>query len=350
MNLKQRQLVCAFTFAGSCLLVSSVEEAACEEKIKSAAQDKRVGLSASLKSKAYAKIDAVLLLKNGETLFEEYFNGYDEERLHDFASVTKSITSLLVGAAIHRGEITDVDAPILPFYAKTKYSDQWKGEKRTLTFRHLLTMQHGLACDDYNDPGMRRFNSWLEEEDPIQAALDIPSDRNPGEVSIYCTASTQLLRLPLEKATGKTIEEFADNVLFGPLGISKVAWQKNQQGNAATGYGIEMRPRDVAKIGKMIENRGVWEGKRIVSENWLEQSFQRHGSLLGIDYGYLWYGERYEFESRSIQSHLAMGHGGQFLILFPGLDAIVVIAASDYDFEIDFYSLVRTKILPVLTS
>lgn len=109
-----------------------------------------------------------------------------------------------------------------------------------------------------------------------------------------------------------------------------------------------MRPIDVAKIGILIDNQGVWKEQRIVSEQWLKDSLSKHGTLLGIDYGYLWYSENYEVGGKTIESFLAMGHGGQFLIWIPEVQSIIVIAASDYEMEIDFYNLIREQILPKL--
>ena len=98
----------------------------------------------------------------------------------------------------------------------------------------------------------------------------------------------------------------------------------------------------------MIQQGGRWDGRQIVSSEWLEESFEPRGKLLGIDYGYLWYGETYEIDERKIESRLAMGHGGQFLILFPDLNTILVIVASDYSSKIDFYGLIQSSVLPLV--
>ncbi|MEO0794011.1 MAG: serine hydrolase [Verrucomicrobiota bacterium] len=305
-------------------------------------------LDTALETDAYADIDALLVLKDGGLVYERYFNGYDADKVHDFASVTKSITSLLVGIATDIGHIESIDEPIHRYYESTVHSEAFKEGKERLTLRHLLTMQHGLDCDDYGHLGMWRFRLWLKANDPVQAVLLFPMNKQPGSVTAYCTASTELLRIPLESSTGLPVETFANEVLFHPLGINEVEWEINGDGSVALGHGINMRPRDVATIGLMIENGGVWDGKRVVSAAWLADSFARHGTLLGIDYGYLWYAEEYNIGGETVKSYLAMGHGGQFLILFPELNAIIVIAASDYEMKLDFYQLIAEKILPSL--
>lgn len=307
-------------------------------------------LSAELGTQKFKKVDSLLVLKNGDFIFEHYQNGYGPERVHDIASITKSVTSLLVGIAIDKGCISNVNESVVDFFSETRYAESWPGDKRSITIEHLLTMQHGIAFDDFSDPEMKQFQTWLNSKDRILHILQTPMDSEPGRTSTYCTASTQLLRQVIERSTGQSVEEFAKENLFDPLGIESFAWDRSAKHGIGMGFGADAYPRDLAVLGRMIEQRGAWNGKQIVSSKWLEQSFKPRGTLLGIDYGYMWYGEPYSIAGEDLESHLAMGHGGQFLILLPSLQAIIVITASDYDQQIDFYSFIRDFVIPICAS
>ena len=311
---------------------------------KSAACD---ALSARISSREYKQIDSLLVLKDGEVIFERYQNGYGPEQVHDVASITKSVTSLLVGIAIDQGHIPSVEDKVVNYFVDTPYAESWPDDKRLITIQHLLTMQHGIACDDHADPNMKRFKAWLNSDDRIADVLLMPMNVDPGQKSTYCTASTQLLRQVIEKSTGQSVETFAQQVLFGPLGIKSFKWERSAKHGVAMGFGADACPRDIAVIGRMVEQYGKWNGRQIVSSRWLEESFRWRGTLLGIDYGYLWYGEPYSVGGEQIQSHLAMGHGGQFLVLFPKLKSILVITATDYNQEIDFYRLIQDFVIPI---
>ena len=304
-------------------------------------------LSLRLDSRECKRIDSLLLIKDGKLIFERYQNGYTQERLHDIASITKSVTSLLIGIAIDKEHIASVDEKVADFFVETPYADAWPEDKSDITIEHLLTMQHGLACDDYADQSMNEFRQWLQSDDRVVAVLQIPVNQEPGKESSYCTASTQLLQQVLAKSTGQSIEDFAQEVLFEPLGIQTFRWDSSKKHGVGMGFGADARPRDLAILGRMIEQNGKWNDRQIVAESWLSESFKRRGTLLGIDYGYLWYGESYTTERKKVQSHLAMGHGGQFLILLPELQSIIVITASDYDQEFNFYEFIQSSVLPI---
>jgi len=304
-------------------------------------------LRTQLRGREYKLIDSVLVLKNGAMVFEQYRNGYGPTKTHDIASITKSVTSLLIGIAIDQGHITDVDQPVVDFFAETPYADSWPEDKRSITIRHLLTMQHGIACDDHDDPGMKRFKAWMRSSDRIASLLRMPMDMKPGTASTYCTASTQLLQQVIEQSTGQSVDRFATERLFEPLGIESFQWERSSNQGIAMGFGADTCSRDLAVLGRMIQQGGKWNGEQIVSSTWLQESFEPRGKLLGIDYGYLWYGEPYSSGERKLESKLAMGHGGQFLILIPELESIIVIFASDYDQEIDFYQLIQDFMIPI---
>ena len=307
-------------------------------------------MAAARQSDSWQKIDSILIMKDSTLIFESYHNFYAAGRRHDMASITKSITSLLVGIAIDQGHISGVDTPIYTYYTDTPYNDYFDEAKRAITIEDVLTMRHGLDCDDAEDTKMKRFRAWLRSADRMADILSLPMVHEPGTHTAYCTMATDLLRPVLEGATGMSVQDFAQSALFSPLGISNFGWNKTDPDQLGMGYNGSARPRDVIRIGQMVADQGVWQDEQIVSSGWIEQSFTPRGQLYGVDYGYLWYSEPYEIDRRTIPSRLAMGQGGQLLILFPTENAVVMINAHDWDGKLNFYDFVAGWVLPAIIS
>ena len=295
-------------------------------------------------------VDDMLVVRNGAVVFErsyrhEYdrlfegkgapglYNYYDPEwhpywkrtALHTMQSVSKSVTAALVGIAIRRGEIPDVDAKVMPYFAAFKTAPDPRRDAMTL--RHVLTMTTGIAWDEssvpYTDP--RNNCAQMEaREDWIQYVLDQPMAEEPGRKWQYNSGATQLLSFLIKKATGREADDYAREHLFDPLGI-EYAWKRTPRGLADTEGGLYLRPRDLAKIGYLFLKDGVWEGKRILPEGWVKDSTTwRVGTSGGRrGYGYKWW-----VLSRrgpgTYEAYAGLGYGGQFLIVVPELDLIAV--------------------------
>ncbi|MCA6115849.1 serine hydrolase [Bradyrhizobium sp. WSM 1738] len=295
-----------------------------------------------------ANVHGVVIVRRGTLVFEQYFPGYDEpwgmgggrhefdaQTKHDMRSVSKSVISLLVGIAIDRELIKSADEPVVKFfpdYAAVK-SPGWD----SITLRHLLTMSSGIQWDEnraWKDPenDEPRLGS---EADPYRYVLSKPITAPPDTVWNYNGGGTDLLGNIIERVSGKSLEEFAREALFTPLGISDWEWMKYRNEHVASGVGLRLRPRDAAKIGQLVLNKGVWADKQIVSAKWIEQSvaprFQAIGYFGGLFYyGQQWWMGRTLSGDKDVKWIAAMGLGGQRLFIVPELDLVVMTTSGLY--------------------
>ncbi|MEO1173032.1 MAG: serine hydrolase, partial [Myxococcota bacterium] len=158
----------------------------------------------------------------------------------------------------------------------------------------------------------------------------------PGERFSYATSGAVVLGSVVTRASKLRIPDFANAYLFEPLGIRSYRWpisnSRGSQGLAMTGGGLHLRPRDMAKFGQLYLNGGVWNGKRIVSEDWVKRSTTKHATsdLYGEDYGYLWRMLDRRTPSGTVRSYEAWGNGGQFIMVFPALDLVAVFTGTNY--------------------
>ena len=300
-------------------------------------------------------IDAMLVVRNGHVVFERsyrhdydrlfegkgapgIYNYYDPDwhpyykrgDLHTLQSVSKSVTSALVGIAIARGEIPSVEVPVAPYFSEFKIPDK-DPRRQKMTLRHLLTMTAGFRWDEssisYTDPA--NSCALMEaSEDWIQFVLDQPMAEEPGAVWVYNSGVTELLSFLLKKTTGKEADDYAAEHLFGPLGIQGYFWKRTPKGLADTEGGLYLAPRDLAKVGYLYLKDGLWEGRRVLPEGWAKASLEpsadpRSSAAPELRYGYQWWllplkdrASRYAFA--------ALGYGGQRLIVVPELDLIAV--------------------------
>ena len=247
-------------------------------------------MDSNILSNNYPNIHSVLIWKNNALVFEKYYSGKDEiwgddighvtfhkDSLHDIRSVTKSIVSACVGLAIAQGKIKSVDQRIFEFYPQYRSLDT--GLKSTLTIKHLLTMTTGQAWNEdvpYSDSSNSEIR-MVRSADPVAYALSQPIEKTPGTEWKYNGGSTQILASIIEKATGKRIDEFADQYLFKPLGITKFTWIKFPGTDLPTAAsGLRLTSRDLVKFGILYLNDGQFNEKNILPAKWIEESIQMH--------------------------------------------------------------------------
>src|SRR3712207_2556620 len=198
---------------------------------------------------------------------------YRRGDLHTLQSVTKTITSIIIGIAVTRGEFPSIETPVLSFFDASKVANV-DDRKRRMTIRHLLTMTAGLDWTEnlpYADPR----NSAVVMEgsyDWIKFTIDRPMSEEPGTRFNYNSGASQLLAHIFRRATGTDIEEYASRHLFAPLGIERWFWKRTPAGLADTEGGLYLEARDVAKIWYLFTRNGLWDGRRVVSEEWVRSS------------------------------------------------------------------------------
>ena len=313
------------------------------------------GIGPRLEALKEANAHGVVITRHGRLVYEHYFAG-DDERLgmslgevnfnagtkHDIRSISKSVTSLLVGIALDRRLITDLDAPVFSFFPE--YGDLRTPEKDRMTLRHLLTMSSGLAWDETSVAFTNPSNTYSQMEIAPRSdhfVLAQPLAAPPGTVFNYNSGGAELLGLILRKVSGKRLREFAKETLFDPLGIEDWEWEGSSGFNPAAASGLRLRPRDLAKIGQLVLERGKWQGRQIVSSSWIEDSTTPR--LSGSDtammfyrpegissYGYLWWLGRSPPEHPERDMIAGGGYGGQRVFILPSLGAVVVTTAGVY--------------------
>lgn len=274
----------------------------------------------------YAKkspVLSMLVIKDGTIVSEYYKDGKpDAERAVN--SITKSVTSLLIGIAIDKGHLKGIDEPIEPFFPEYKESFD-SPDKSSITIEHLLSMTSGLHFPEWTEWNYM-LRPMTEARDWNQFVLSQPMDAGPGEIWNYNTGGSQLLAAILRKTTGQSELDFAKEYLLGPLGIDSVEWPRSPDDSNSGGFGLKMKPRDLAKIGQMVLNRGVWDGKRIVSEAWIQESTSRQseGNVYFGEYGHHWWINQYDGH----KAVFGMGYAGQYLTVVPDLDLVIVVNSA----------------------
>jgi CubicO group peptidase (beta-lactamase class C family) len=278
-------------------------------------------------------------------VFEQYFTGddahgdrplgqvtYDRTMLHDLRSVSKTVTSLLVGIALAQQKLASLDQPIFDFFPA--YADLRTPDKARITLRHLLTMSTGLEWEETRTPYTDPNNSAIRMrrlDDPYRYVLAEPVVTPPGAKYNYSSGSTELLGAILHKATGQRLDALARTVLFEPLGITEFDWVKLPNGEPVAAAGLRLKPRDVAKIGQLVLAHGQWQGRQIVPRDYLDETtapqIQGAGAYF---YGYqMWVG-RSLVHKREIDWAAGLGLGGQRVYVIPSLDLVVVMTAGLY--------------------
>jgi CubicO group peptidase (beta-lactamase class C family) len=279
-------------------------------------------------------IDSVQLARNGVLILDAYFYPYLGEQKHDIASVTKSVTSTLIGIAVDRGLMT-LDQGMLASFPELAPAPTLDG-KSDIDLLHLLTMTSGLNCG--RTPGEPELNEMIGSDHYVQYALELPMAVAPGAEWAYCSPGSHLMSAMIANAGGTSTLEFAKENLFGPLGITDATWPTDPQG-VNRGWGdLQLHPRDMARIGQLFLNDGSWSGVQIVSKGWVEQASQ---SLVLTDdaetgYGYQWWVLAGAFEG----VYEARGRSGQAITVWPDKDLVAVFTGRGLD--------VRGEVAPLL--
>lgn len=306
--------------------------------------------SAYLKAKELGFVDALLVIRNGKLVAENYYNGYDADKGHQIWSCTKSFMSAIVGIAVNSGLIESVDKKIMDYFPEYAYSGM-DSRFYDITVKHLLKMSMGIDNEENNLIPVVQTNDWLYQ------TFRLPLMFDPGQKFRYNSLETHLLSAIITKVSGKSAREFAEETLTRPMGIDIIDWKKDPKGYNTGGYDIYMKPRDMAVFGYIYLNGGKISNTQIVPEDWIDASIARTwtnngiqwGPLTDYNYGYLWWLGKINGNNM----FMAMGMGGQFIINFPDLDLIVVTTTNkditwDNEQEIPTLEIVSDFILKAI--
>ncbi|MGI8706317.1 MAG: serine hydrolase domain-containing protein [Sphingomicrobium sp.] len=299
-------------------------------------------LDAAVRSGEFQKTTSVVVMRNGEIVHEAYYRG-DSETLRNTRSLTKTVAALLVGAAIDRGHIPNIQQPVMRWFGHYRPIDNPDPRKERITIEDFLTMSSLLECDDENSFSRGNEERMYLVEDWAKFALDLPvkgfapwvtpPSRSPyGRAWSYCTAGVTTLGALLERATGKRLPPYADEVLHRPLGIESSEWQITPAGFAQAGGGTSYRTRDLARIAELIRNGGEWNGRQVISRQFIQAMTrpQAHVSDERGDYGYLTWLPTYNTGPRSFRALAMLGAGGNWAVIIPELRVVAVITSENF--------------------
>ncbi len=269
---------------------------------------------------------SVLIIKDDYIIAEKYFNGAGIYQAKYIASATKSYLSALIGIAIDKGYIINVEEKMMSFFPEYD-SYTVEVEKYEITIKHLLQMTAGYWADSTDE----RWWTWINSPDWIKYMIDLPLESSPGAKWTYSTGSSQILSGILTKATGMSGTDFAIKYLLDPINSDLVRWDKDPQGYNHGGFNMYHTPRDMARLGLLYLHKGRFNGKQIVSENWIRESTKplnrvswSFGPIIKASYGYHWWSG----EIRDYSCIFATGHGGQNIMIFKDLNMVVVTTTN----------------------
>lgn len=271
-------------------------------------------------------VHSLLIIRNGYMLLDAYFYPFTPNTKHDLASATKSITSALIGIAIDKGYIKSVNEKMLKFFPNEQIQHLTK-EKAAITIQDLLTMRSGIYCDDIH--GDITSNQMQASPDWLAFELNLPMAHEPGTYASYSNEGVYLLSVILSRATNLSALNFAQKYLFSPLGISDVAWAYDPQTRYNFGWSeLRMTPHDIAKFAYLYLHNGSWRGEQIISSQWIKKSTLPIVKNVGHgkdNYGYLWWVSG-DTDTEGLYS--ARGRGGQFIIVWPVKNLIIVMTGA----------------------
>ena len=269
---------------------------------------------------SFSELQSLVVSRNGVIIKEQYYRTGGANVPSDVRSVTKSITSLLIGIAIDKGILKSVDQPIGEFISPLVAG--LSADKAAITIRDLLTMSSGFEWNELDN--VIEYSNWWIAPNQVQDLINRSLIAQPGQVFDYNSAALHLLSVILTRASNMKTQDFAQKYLFDSLGTTISYWETDNQGYNNGAAGINITPHDMIKIGQLILNNGTYNGKRIVSSEWIEQTIKfqittNNALAFGPGYGYCWW------IGQNVQGNyaFALGFGGQFIVVAPRLNLVV---------------------------
>ena len=294
-------------------------------------------------------IHSLLVARRGKLVLEEYFFGYSREMPHDTRSAGKTYSSIMLGAAMLQGVKISQDTPIYELFAARGPFANPDPRKARITLAHLMTHSSGLDCDDNNPESVgneETMNTQRTQPDFWKYTLDLRQVYDPGTHYAYCSANTNLVGGALTTATHTWLPELFDRSVARPLQFGRYYWNLAANGEGYQGGGSRVRPRDFLKIGQLYLDGGTWNGKRVVSPDWVALSTRQsiaitpattglsaeefgNSYVLGAD-GFTWHLGELRVGERVYKQYQASGNGGQLVIVVPEAELAVGITAGNY--------------------
>jgi len=275
---------------------------------------------------------ALLIARHGKLVLEEYFHGEHADKPHNTRSASKTHVTALIGAAMHAGVRID---PATRVYATLRpNAKDLPPRKQAMTLEHLLTMSAGFDCDDSGDrPGDEDVITSQDNPNPdwTNIVLDLDMVRDPGSAAVYCSIEPYLAGQMLARVSGRALPDLFHELLAEPLDFRRYSLGLDPLGEAYFGGGHRFVARDFLKLPQLYLNGGMWRGRRILSQEWVDRSSAPRYKIGSRMYGYLWWIKDYSYRGRSIQAYMQLGNGSQNAIFIPELDLAIVTFGGNYN-------------------
>jgi CubicO group peptidase (beta-lactamase class C family) len=282
-------------------------------------------------------LHSLLIIRNGYLVSENYFGAYRPDTRHQLYSVTKSFIATLIGIALDKGYLKGTDQRIVDLFPERTFANLDQ-QKTAMTLDDTLTMRTGLDWQE----GEPAYRDLLLSADWIKQVLDLPLIEPPGSRFNYCSGCSHVLSAVVSQTTGLNTRDFAEQYLFKPLGITDFRWDVDAAGTPNGGWGLQLTPRDMAKLGYLYLRQGQWGGQQIVSTEWISNATRTHTPTGGeLGYGYQWW------TYPALKAYTALGRDGQTVFVVPELDLIVVTTAATNG-HTDIFRLIQEYILPAV--
>lgn len=290
-------------------------------------------LNRKIATQNFKEITSIVVLKDGKLLLEEYFNGANRKTLHDTRSVGKSFASTLLGIAINDNYIRSENQTLNEFYKLNSFKN-YSTAKDSITLKDLLTMSSTFYGSDMNSESPGNEENMYPTKNWVEFALNLPIDQSKvtNKQWDYFTAGVVVLGDIIHKSVPNGLEKYSNEKLFKPLGIKKYKWQFTPQKVVNTAGSVQLCSLDYAKYGQLYKNQGVWNGKQILSKEWITNSFSHQMTILEDEYyGYLFWNKTYNVNGVNYEVYYSSGNGGNRIFIFKDFPIVVVITSTAYN-------------------
>ena len=290
-------------------------------------------LNRKIAKKNYIEVTSIVVIKNGKILIEEYFNGANRNTLHDTRSVGKSFASTLIGIAIKEKYIKSEMQTLKEFY-NLKSFQNYSQAKDSITLKSLLTMSSTFEGSDMNSESLGNEENMYPTKNWVGFTLDLPIDKTKqiNKQWDYFTAGCIVLGDIINKSVPNGLEKYSYEKLFKPLGIKNFKWQFTPQNVANTAGSLQLSSLDYAKYGQLYKNHGIWNGKQILSKEWVTKSLSHQINISEDEfYGYLFWNKTYKVNGKNYEVYYSSGNGGNRIFIFKDQPIVIVITSTAYN-------------------
>lgn len=292
-------------------------------------------LNAAIASYNLKEITSVVVIYDKKLLLEEYFNEADRNTLHDTRSAGKSFASTLAGIAINEGYLKNENQTLNQFYDLKNYAN-YESKKDSVKIKDLLSMSSAFEGSDQNSDSPGNEENMYPTDNWVKFTLDLPMDKSKtnGGKWDYFTAGVVLMGDIIHKSVPGGLEKYADEKLFKPLNITHYQWQYTPQKVANTAGSLQMTALDYAKYAQLYQNNGLWNGKQILTTDWVQKTLTHQFQIPEREnqyYGYLFWNRTFTFKNTPYETYYCAGNGGNEFIIFKNIPLVVIITSKAYN-------------------